>query len=160
MHKHFKRDWFTQAIYLHILLNISKHYLAKNADHLRTVCVACWNFAPHCMKLLGNLTIWPTVLDWCLAVSFLQLRLGHYRAVASGGPVVLGSPIWNLLPHFTFGSLVAAYIQFSILKMWPTFLGFGPSFWFLVPPAAKSWRRAWSLVMKKLRITGIWIRKN
>ena len=30
------------------------------------------------MKLLGNLTIWPTVLDRCLAGSFLQLLLGHY----------------------------------------------------------------------------------
>jgi len=25
MHKHFKRQCFTQAIYLHIMLNISKH---------------------------------------------------------------------------------------------------------------------------------------
>jgi len=78
MLKHPKRLWFTQAIYLHILLNISKHYLTRNGDHLPTVCVACWNFAPQCMKLLCNLTIWPTVLDWCLAVSFLQLRWGHY----------------------------------------------------------------------------------
>jgi len=31
------------------------------------------------MKLLSNLTIWPTVLtDVCLARSFLQLLLGHY----------------------------------------------------------------------------------
>ena len=29
-------------------------------------------------------------------------------------------------PHFTFGLLVAAYIQYSILKMCP-------SFWFLAP---------------------------
>jgi len=28
MHKHFKRQLFTQAIYLHITLNISKHSLA------------------------------------------------------------------------------------------------------------------------------------
>jgi len=63
MHKHFKWQWFTQAIYLHIMLNISKHYLARNGDLLPIVCVACWNFAPHCMKLLGNLKIWLTVLD-------------------------------------------------------------------------------------------------
>ena len=66
MHKHFKRQWFTQAIYLHIMLNISKHYLARNGDHLPRVCVAWRNCAPQSMKLLGNLTIWPTVLDWCL----------------------------------------------------------------------------------------------
>ena len=30
------------------------------------------------MKLLGNLTIWHTVLDWCLAGSFSQMLLGHY----------------------------------------------------------------------------------
>jgi len=62
----FKRQWFTQAIYLHMTLNISKHYLARNGDHLPTVCVACWNFTLQGMKLLGNLTIWPTLLDWCL----------------------------------------------------------------------------------------------
>jgi len=31
-------------MYLHIMLNISKHYLGRNADLLPTVCVACWNF--------------------------------------------------------------------------------------------------------------------
>jgi len=38
--------------------------------------------------------------------------------------------------------MVAAYIQNSILKMWPSLLVFDPSFWFLASPAAKSWRRA------------------
>jgi len=66
MHSLFKRQWFTEAIFLHIMRNISKRYLARNWDHLPTVCVACLNFAPQFMKLLGNLTIWPTVLDWCL----------------------------------------------------------------------------------------------
>jgi len=47
-------------------------------------------------------------------------------------------------PHFMFGPPVAAYIQHCILKMWPPLLVFGPSFWFLAPPAAKSWRRAWA----------------
>ena len=77
MHKHFKRQWFTQAIYLHIMLNISKHYLARNGDCLPTVCVACQNFAPQCMKLLGNLIIWHTILDWCLffrAISAIAFR--------------------------------------------------------------------------------------
>jgi len=30
-----------EAISLHIMLNISKHYLARNGDHLPKVCVAC-----------------------------------------------------------------------------------------------------------------------
>jgi len=38
MHKQFKGQWFTQAIYSPIVLNISKHYLARNGDHLPTVC--------------------------------------------------------------------------------------------------------------------------
>jgi len=42
-----------------------------------------------------------------------------------------------------FGFPVTTYIQYCILKMWPPFLVFGPS-WFLAPPAAKSWRRACS----------------
>ena len=82
------------------------------------------------------------------------------RAVASGGASGARPPIWNLCPHFTFGPLVAAYIQYSIFKMWPPF-------WFLAPPSdfspptAKSWRRAccgpytrshlrWSGVSEKL----------
>ena len=36
-------------------------------------------------------------------------------------------------PHFKFGILVAAYIQYSILKMCPPLLFFGPSYWFLAP---------------------------
>jgi len=40
MHKHFKRQLFTQAIYLNVMLNVSKHYLARSANHLPVVCVA------------------------------------------------------------------------------------------------------------------------
>jgi len=75
MHKHFKWQLFTQAIYLQIMLNVSRRYLTRSSDFLPTVCVACQNFAPHCMKLLGNLTIWRAVLDYYLAGSFLQLFL-------------------------------------------------------------------------------------
>jgi len=72
MHKHFKCQVFTQAIYLQISLNISRRYLTKNSDFLPTVCVACQNFAPHCMKLLGNLTIWRAVLGCYVAGSWAQ----------------------------------------------------------------------------------------
>jgi len=78
MRKHFKWQLFTQAIYLQITLNVSRRYLTRNRDFLPTVCVTCQNFAPHCMKLLGNLTIWRAVLDCYLAGLFLQLFLGHY----------------------------------------------------------------------------------
>jgi len=63
------------------------------------------------------------------------------RAIASGGPVVPGSPIWNLFrPISRLGPLVAVYIQYSIFKMWPPFL-------FLAPPAAISWWRACQAVL-------------
>ena len=67
------------------------------------------------------------------------------RAVASGGASGARPPhLKSVHPHFTFGPLFAAYIQYSILKTCP------PSgFWLLLvvfaPPAAKSWRRACGL---------------
>jgi len=58
------------------------------------------------------------------------------RAVASGETSGARPPhLKSVPPHFTFGHLVAANIQYSIFKMFP------PPFWFLVPPAV-SWRRA------------------
>jgi len=39
---------------------------------------------------------------------------------------VLGPPFEICAPHFTFSPLVATYIQYSILKMWPPF-------WLLAP---------------------------
>jgi len=59
-------------------LNISMHYWARYGDFLPTVYLVCQNFGPHCIKLLGNLTIWRAVLNWYLARSFLQFFLGHY----------------------------------------------------------------------------------
>jgi len=41
MHKYFKRQQFTQVISLHIMLNSSKHHLARNGNHLPTVYIAC-----------------------------------------------------------------------------------------------------------------------
>ena len=56
------------------------------------------------------------------------------RAVANGGASGARPPrLKSVPPHFTFGPLVAAYIQHSIFKMWPLLLVFGPSFWFLAP---------------------------
>ena len=92
-------------------------------------------------------------LDWLVSklvqsktrssIKDFQIKLRAIRAVASGGVVVSGSAHLKLVsPHFTFGPPVAAYIQYCILKMWSPLLTFGPSFWFLASPAAKSWRRA------------------
>jgi len=41
MLKHCKRQQFTQATYLHAMLNISKHFLGRNGGLLPTVCQAC-----------------------------------------------------------------------------------------------------------------------
>ena len=69
---------------------------------------------------------------------------GNIRAVASGGGSGARPPhLKTVPPHLTFGPPVAANIQYCILKMWFPLLVFGPSFWFLTPPATKSWRRAW-----------------
>jgi len=59
-----------------------------------------------------------------------------------GGSGALPPHLKSVPPHFTFSLLVATYIQYCILKMWLPLLVFGPSFWLLAPPAAKSWRRA------------------
>jgi len=67
-------------------------------------------------------------------------------------PVVLGPLFEICAPHFTFDPLVAAYIQYSIFNMWPPILVYGPSFWFFVPPAAKSWRRAWPNYQHKFAV--------
>ena len=49
-------------------------------------------------------------------------KLAGSRAVASrGGAVVPGPPFEICAPHVTFGPLVAARIQYSILKMCPPF---------------------------------------
>ena len=54
------------------------------------------------------------------------------RAVARGRPVVPAPHLKSVPLHFTFGSPVAAYIQYCILKLWPPsgfwplFLAFGP----------------------------------
>jgi len=49
------------------------------------------------------------------------------RDVASGGASGVQPPHLKYVPpHFTFGPLAAAYIQYSIFKMWPPLLVFGP----------------------------------
>jgi len=70
MHNHLKPQWFSQARYRNVMLNISKYYLGSNYDLLPAISAACWSF--------GNLSISRTVLDWCLAGSFLQLLLGYH----------------------------------------------------------------------------------
>jgi len=44
VHKHFKWHLFTQAIYLQIRLNISRHYLAKNSDFCQKLHEVAWQF--------------------------------------------------------------------------------------------------------------------
>jgi len=64
------------------------------------------------------------------------------KSCSSPGPSPAGGqwcptpPFKICAPHFTFGPLVATYIQCSIFKMCSPF-------WFVAPPAAISWRRAY-----------------
>jgi len=95
----------------------------------------------------------------CTAVQLQIVELSHNHATwllagpsPAGGPLVPGPPFEIGAPHLTFGPPVAAYIQYCMSKLWPPLLVFGPSFWFLAPPAAKSWRRAWLLVDTKSKI--------
>jgi len=53
-------------------------YFAKSLrSMLKFVHNVAWQCS-ECMKLLGNLTIWRAVVDWCLTGTFLQLLLGQY----------------------------------------------------------------------------------
>jgi len=61
----------------------------------------------------------------------------------AGGQRFPAPHLKSVPPNFTFGPLVAAYIQYIICLNIPPLLVFGPSFWFSAPPAAVSWRRAW-----------------
>jgi len=84
-------------------------------------------------------------------VTLMIMRL-WIRVVASGGASGARPPSWNRCPPFHVWPSVSAYIQYCILKMLPPLLVFGHSFWFLAPPAAKSWRRAcfeWALFKLK-----------
>ena len=67
------------------------------------------------------------------------LRAGPSPA---GGQWCPAPHLKSVPPHFTFGSPVATYIQYCILKMFPPLL--------VVAPAAKSWRRAWLRVPAEL----------
>ena len=64
-------------------------------------------------------------INFCLIKS-KGLKEDHTQARRQRWASGARPPIWNVCPHFTFGPLVAAYIQYSIFKMWPPF-------WFLVP---------------------------
>ena len=60
----------------------------------------------------------------------------------TGGQLFPAPPFEHCAPHFTFGPLGAAYIQYSILKMCPPFRFLAPPSGSWPLPAAKSWRRA------------------
>ena len=70
--------------------------------------------------------------------SSVQILKGYMQGRRQWGGQWCPAPHLKFVPpHFTFGPLVAAYIQYSILKMCP------PTSGFWSPPAAKSWWRAW-----------------
>jgi len=81
---------------------------------LSLFCVTAQNINYQCSKLGYRRKIHST------------LRHSH-RDVASGGGQWCPAPhLKSVNPHFMFCPLVAAYIQYSIFKMWPPF-------WFLAP---------------------------
>jgi len=51
MRKHCKPQYFTQAIYLHKLLNISEHFFGRNGGLLPTVCQASLHSAWSCLAI-------------------------------------------------------------------------------------------------------------
>ena len=79
MHKDFKRQWFTQAIYLHIMLNISKHWLSGEkwrsfANSLRSMLKlrsteheVAWQFN-HLAYSSGLMFVWPGHFYNCFQV--------------------------------------------------------------------------------------------
>ena len=91
-------------------------------------------------KLFSNLikAVWLTSWPWlikrcvhgCQKDSFQVGKQGHRQW---GGSGTRPPHLKFVSPHFTFGPLVAGYVQYSILKMWPPLLGFCPSYWFLAP---------------------------
>ena len=105
-----------------------KHAYLSLAKQNELMCDACW--AKHHNKRRSVLL--PVRCLWDKPNTF---KAHTIRAVASGGLVVPDPHLKSVHPNFTFGLLVAAYIQYSILKMWHPF-------WFLAPLAAKFWRRA------------------
>jgi len=66
-----------------------------------------------------------------MLLEYTTLDVVQGRCQRGGGAVGPGRPFEIGAPHFTFGPLVATYIQCCILKMWPPF-------WFLAPPSG-SW---------------------
>jgi len=65
----------------------SRDLYTCNAKYFQTLSGEKWrSFANSLRSMLklrstvheGNLTVCPTVLDWCLGGSFTQLLLGHY----------------------------------------------------------------------------------
>jgi len=66
------------------------------------------------------------ILDWSRSIKcFINLGPGQGRRQL-GGQWCPAPHFKSVPPHFTFGSPVAAYIQYCILKM-------RPPFWFLAP---------------------------
>ena len=75
------------------------------------------------------------------AAQFSSKKISYNQGRRQRGASGARPSIWNLCPPFHVWPLVAAYIQYSTLKMWSPLQVFGPSYWF-GPPAAKSWQRA------------------
>ena len=81
------------------------------------------------------------ILDFNPRSSLVRFPMGGKQQSLHPGPSTAGGGQWCPAPpfeigapHFTFGPQVAAYIQYCILKTWPSLLVFGPLFFGFWPP--------------------------
>ena len=78
----------------------------------------------------------------CKLIEMIFCHICTARAGASGGARGARPLIWNRCPPFHVCPSGCYIHPIAYLKNVTPILGFCPSFWFLTPPAAKSWRRA------------------
>ena len=116
------------------MLDIVQNILAPLGKLFAPPGVPSWLRAWHQVIMIEIVDVKERSLKlWEHDSRFLFLAETSTHNAATPGSSPAGGQ-WCPAPHFTFGPLVAAYIQYSVLKMWPP-SGF-------CPPAAKSWRRA------------------
>ena len=92
--------------------------------------------------------------DCEILISVQKCRYGEICVLSgsspAGGPVVPGLPIWNRCPPFQVWPTGFCIHPILYIKNVPPLLVYGPSFWFLAPPAAKYWRLACVLYVLQL----------
>ena len=101
-------------------------------------------YVQHALYVPGSQILYLSfrILSWTAGYLGYKTTCHHQGRRQRGSQWCPAPPFEIGASHFTFGPLVAAYIQYCIFKMWPPFWFLAPLSGFC-PPAAKSWRRAW-----------------